>query len=74
MFLYIVRKSYPSVYRPRSHTFRPLIEIDGKIVQLVLLVGPTGIEETALYVMEKQPDGAWKIAACIMAQPGGKDT
>ncbi len=74
MFLYMVRRSYPSVYRPRSYTFRPLMAIDGKTVQPVVLVSPTGIEETALYIMEKQPDGLWKIAACIMAQPDGSDT
>lgn len=74
MFLYMVRKSYPSVYRPRSFAFRPLARIDGKIVQPLALVGPSGSEETALYVMEQQSDGVWKIGACIMARKPGEDT
>lgn len=74
MFLYMVRKSYQSVYRPKSFAFEKLETIDGKIVQPVALIGPTGRPETALYVMELQPDGSWKIGACIMARPPGEDT
>lgn len=74
MFLYMVRKSYQSVYRPKSFAFERIETIEGNVVQPVALVGPTGRSETALYVMELQPDGSWKIGACIMANPTGKDT
>lgn len=74
IFLHMVRKSYRSVYRPQSFEFRPIQRIDGNIVQPLAVVGPTGVSETALYIMEPQPDGTWKIGACIMAREPGKDT
>ena len=74
IFLHMVRKSYQAVYRPQSFEFRPIKRIDGNIVQPLAVVGPSGISETALYIMEEQPDGTWKIGACIMAQEPGKDT
>lgn len=74
IFLHMVRKSYQSVYRPQSFEFRPAQRIDGNIVQPLAVIGPSGIAETALYVMEPQPDGSWKIGACIMAREPGEDT
>lgn len=74
VFLHMVRKSYQSVYRPRTYKFRTIQSIDGKVVQPVTVVGPTGITETALYIMEIQPDGSWRIGACIMAQEPGHET
>ena len=74
IFLHMVRKSYQALYRPQSFEFRPIKRIDGNIVQPLAVVGPSGISETALYIMEAQPDGSWKIGACIMAREPGKDT
>tara|TARA_R110002072_G_scaffold233588_2_gene391207 strand:+ start:108 stop:551 length:444 start_codon:yes stop_codon:yes gene_type:complete len=74
IFLHMVRKSYKSVYRPRTYKFRTIRNIDGNVVQPVTVVGPSGITETALYIMEIQPDGSWRIGACIMAQEPGHDT
>lgn len=74
IFLHMVRKSYKSVYRPQTYKFRTIRRIDGKIVQPVTLVGPSGITETALYIMERQPAGDWRIGACIMAQEPGHET
>lgn len=74
VFLHMVRKSYQSVYRPRTFEFRPMQRIDGNIVQPLAVVGPSGISETALYIMERQTDGSWKIGACIMAREPGEDT
>ena len=73
-FLHMVRKAYRSVYRPQSFEFRGTQRIYGNIVQPLEVIGPTGVSETALYVMEEQPDGTWKIGACIMAQEPGKNT
>ncbi len=74
MFLHMVRKSYQSVYRPQSFAFKTIKRIDGNIVQPLAVIGPSGVSETALYIMEQQPDGSWKIGACIMAREPGKDT
>lgn len=74
VFLHMVRKSYQSVYRPQNYEFRTIQRIDGNVVQPVTVVGPSGITETALYIMEIQPDGSWRIGACIMAQEPGQKT
>jgi hypothetical protein len=37
---------------------------DGRIVQRVELVGPDGARELALYTMEREPDGSWRIDGC----------
>ena len=74
IFLNMVRKSYRSLYRSQSFEFRGTQRIDGNIVQPLAVIGPTGVSETALYIMEEQPDGTWKIGACIMAQEPGKNT
>ena len=72
IFLRMVRKSYPVDTGPQSFEFRGTQRIDGNIVQPLAVIGPTGVSETALYIMEEQPDGTWKIGGCIMAQEPGK--
>ncbi len=67
-FIAMVRRGYAPVYRPRSVEFRELAEADGALVQRVLLIGPDGVPEVALYVMERQPDGSWRIAGCFLTR------
>jgi hypothetical protein len=67
-FLALVRHAYPMVYRPRETHFGVLDEEDGQIVQKVAFVGPDGVLVTALYIMEREPDGSWRIAGCIIAK------
>lgn len=74
IFLHMVKKSYQAVYRPRSYEFQTIRSIDDKVVQPVTVIGPSGITETALYIMEIQPDGSWRIGACIMAKEPGHET
>lgn len=63
-FLSMVQQSYPPVYRARQPAFAGLGLTDGRIVQKVELVGPDGRDYLALYIMERQPDGTWKINGC----------
>ena len=74
MFLTMVRKSYQAVYRPRFSELLPIQRIEGNIVQPLAVIGPSGILETAFYIMEPQPRGGWKIGACIIARKPGEDT
>jgi len=68
-FMAMVRGGYQPVYRPRSYSFRELVTIDGLVVQPVAVVGPDGRRVTALYPMEQQPDGSWRIAGCQLVEP-----
>ena len=62
----MVRQGYAPVYRPREVEFRDVIERDGKVVQRVYVVGPDGVPVIALYIMERQSNGVWKIGGCTL--------
>ncbi len=66
-FLAMVKQSYAPVTRPRSVTFGALEQRDGQLVQHVELFGPDG-EDVALYTMEREPDGTWRIAGCELVR------
>ncbi len=68
-FMGMVRGGYRPVYRPQSYRFGAITIIDGLIVQKVHIVGPDGRAVTAFYMMEKQPDGTWRIAGCSLGAP-----
>jgi Domain of unknown function (DUF4864) len=65
-FMHMVQTAYRPVYRPRHVVFQELQILDGVPTQPVLLVGPDGVPVMAFYMMQKQPDGAWKIDGCYL--------
>ena len=73
IFMDMVRRGYQPVYRPRRLEFRDLVEAEGKTVQTVFVVGPDSVAVMALYVMERQPDGAWLIGGCYLVAAVDKE-
>ncbi len=73
-FMAMVRGQYQPVYRPRKMQFGEAREADGTIVQEVGVIGPDGVPRTALYTMERQPDGTWRIAACVLLERASADS
>jgi hypothetical protein len=67
-FMAMVKQGYPPVYRPRATKFGDLVEIEGRTVQKVRFIGPDGVPALALYYMEHEPDGTWKIDGCQLLQ------
>lgn len=67
-FMSMVRAGYRPVYRPREVEFRDLVAVEGRWTQRILVVGPDGVPVIAQYVMEKQPDGSWRIDGCVFEQ------
>ena len=67
-FMLMVRTGYLPVYRPREVEFGPVIDLHGQPTQLVLLVGPDLRVVTAYYLMERQPDGDWRIDGCVLGE------
>lgn len=65
-FLAMVKAGYMPVYRPREVRFEQLVVVQGEPVQPVLLVGPELEVVTALYAMQQQPDGSWRINGCVL--------
>lgn len=67
-FLDMVRRAYPAVHRPRMVEFTGLRLSDGAVVQQVELIGPDGASELALYTMERDPAGTWRISGCTLVE------
>lgn len=70
VFMHMVRVGYPQVYRPQEVDFRQLVVADGVPNQAVLVVGPDGAAVMAVYRMQKQPDGSWRIDGCALIKTG----
>ena len=74
IFMSMVKQGYSPVYRPQSFNFtEALIDPLGRPAQKMLVVGPDGKTYEALYSMEKQPDGTWRISGCILLEIPGLD-
>ncbi|MDA0268627.1 MAG: DUF4864 domain-containing protein [Cyanobacteria bacterium] len=65
-FMHMVKTAYPAVYRPRSVMFSALTLLQGQPAQAVLLMAPSGNIVKAVYVMQQQPCGDWRIAGCFL--------
>jgi hypothetical protein len=67
-FMYMVRNGYAPVYRHRSFEFGEATIVDGKIRQLVHIIDADGVAWEALYTLEQQADGSYKISACVLTK------
>jgi Domain of unknown function (DUF4864) len=65
-FIVMVREGYAAVYRPRDFVFGGLTVEGEEAVQEVHVTGPDGTPVTAVYLMQRQPDGAWRIDGCVL--------
>ena len=66
VFMQMVRSGYAMVYRPREVEILDL-RINGSTIQQdVLFVGPDGKPVIAVYTMEQQADGSWRIAGVYL--------
>lgn len=66
IFLGMVRQGYQPVYRPRSTVFGSAKMADGQVTQRLEVVGPDGSGHEAIYLMEHEADGAWRIGGCML--------
>jgi hypothetical protein len=73
-FLEMVRTAYPVVYRPRSVEFDASVIIEGEIMQPVRMIDAQGAAWIALYPMERQANGTWRINGCQLARITGRST
>ena len=70
-FMSMVRQGYPPVYRPRDYAFGELRQAPGGPLQEVFIVDEAGVSWVALYSLEQQADGTWKISGCqLLRRPG----
>jgi ketosteroid isomerase-like protein len=66
-FMAMVKKGYQPVYRNQNRIFGEVFQDGtGRPAMRVVLTGADGKRYEALYAMEKQADGSWKIAGCVI--------
>jgi len=70
LFLGMVQHSYTPVYRHKSFEFGEARVASGKIAQLVRIVDAEGVPWEALYTLEQEPDGSFKISGCVLIKAG----
>jgi hypothetical protein len=63
-FMAMVRSAYSPVYHPHDPQFGPVTESVASPTQSVTVLDEDGNVWTALYSMEKQADGSWRISGC----------
>ena len=66
-FLAMVRGGYGALVAARYTEFLEGAVVDGNVIQPLRLIAPDNTVQVALYAMQKQPDGSWKIAGCALA-------
>jgi hypothetical protein len=66
-FLAMVRAAYDALLAARYVEFLDGAVIEGHVIQPLRLVAPDNTVQIALYVMQRQEDGHWKIAGCMLA-------
>ncbi len=67
-FMQMVKQGYTAVYRPRSVAFEKLVDTQQGPDQILRRVGPDGLTYAAHYLMQKQPDGSWRISGCYLTR------
>jgi len=67
-FLAMVRHAYPMVYRPASVSFHKPEQEEGTVLQLVEIKDGEDKSWLALFALEQQPDKAWRISGCVVAE------
>ena len=64
IFMAMVQVGYPALLTARYTEFLEGAVIDGLIIQPLRLVDADNSVRVALYTMEKQKNGAWRISGC----------
>lgn len=70
IFMSMVQNGYAPVYRHRSFEFGGSKIEGGSIAQRVHIIDANGEAWEALYTLERQADGSYKIAGCSLLKAG----
>jgi hypothetical protein len=71
-FMRMVRDRYEAVYRPRSTRFLEAFVLNGQVMQPLEVVAPDTSVLVAIYFMERQADGTWRISGCMLGTSEGQ--
>jgi hypothetical protein len=70
-FIDMVRSAYPVVYRRKTAQFEKPEVVGGEVIQAVTMTDEEGRAWIALYPMQRQADGSWRINGCQLARLSG---
>lgn len=73
-FMAMVKSSYYPVYRSEVVNFGEVVDVGGEPVQRVRIVGENGRSMVAAYVVQRQPNGEWKINGVYMFKADSEAT
>jgi hypothetical protein len=67
-FIALVREQYLPVYRSKKVVFRDPVELAEQpgIIQPAVVTGPDDLPVFAVYTVERQEDGNWRISGCLL--------
>jgi hypothetical protein len=72
IFMRMVKIGYAPVYRPRAVMFTELTTLEGMPAQTVMLMSENEELVQAVYLMQQQPDGSWRIHGCFLTPVLGR--
>jgi len=70
IFMSMVQSGYAPVYRHKSFEFGESKIEGGSLAQRVHIIDANGEAWEALYTLEQQPDGSYKITGCTLLKAG----
>jgi hypothetical protein len=73
-FMNMVRSAYPVVYRRKSVQFEQPEAIESEVIQPVRMTDAEGRTWLALYPMQREANGGWRINGCQLARLPGQET
>lgn len=71
-FLAMVQRGYPVVYRPATVAFLKANGKDNDVIQRVQMVDAEGESWLAIYSLQRQKNGAWRITGCSVVENKGR--
>jgi hypothetical protein len=67
-FMGMVRNGYQPVYRPREFVFGGAEDLGDAVQQEMPVIGPDGRAYVAVYTMERDAAGKWRIGGCRLVE------
>jgi hypothetical protein len=67
-FMAMVKEGYKPVYRPRSYTMGEFKDTPDGTSLSVQIQDLEGMDWVAIYTLEQQPNGTWRISGCYLAK------
>lgn len=70
--LSFIKDEFAPIYRPRHAMFQETEIIGQHALQIVQLIDSSGLIWIAIYQVELETDGKWKVDGCRLFETGGK--